>query len=201
MNTAYGILLAIATSLGMGFLQPSSSSTDSNDPPENCQCKVVNKSDYYPKPAPTCTDPGGGGSVPAYTVSNSTYPSGESPKGGVCTAGTCETQTAAPCTYATQIVSVTISPCALALWGYSSGEKVKVEGERSNPQPWTSPIEPFEQGAETFTWQCEPPTQAGKDACGTKEMTATMKALKADGTTAFTVVFSFGCGRCKSASV
>lgn len=202
MNTAYGMLVAIAALLAIGPLQMSPSDPDPNDPPppENCKCKVVNKALFYPGEIPKCTDPTGD-EVDAFTVSVATYPQGQLPKPGVCTAGACITQTGKGCTYATLNVTVTMSPCAASLWGYGEGEHIKVVGDRSIPQPWTAPLPTFEHDEPSLVWSCTPPDAQNSNACGTREMTATMKALKHDGTTAFTVVFSFGCGNCKAASV
>lgn len=201
MNTAYGMLIAITALFGLGSFQTWPSNAETNDdPPEDCQCSVVNKSDFYPKGTdiPLCTDPVTGVRGPAYSVGITSFPAGQSPKPGVCGDGDCEEQQAKGCTYTDVIVNVTLSPCAAALWGYKPGEHVKVKGDRGVAIPWTAPLPPFVQNPLNQNWTCDPPDAANTDKCGTEEMTATMKALKADGTTAFTVVFSFGCGSCKA---
>lgn len=201
MNTAYGMLLAIATSLGLGFLQPSSSNQDPNDPPEVCKCKVVSKRDFSPKGSeiPKCDDLVTGQSVEAFSVGVVSYPAGQSPKPGVCGDGVCNGQRAEDCTYATMVVNVTVSNCAAQLYGYPAGEYIKVVVERGNPQPWTSQVPPSQQNPLNRNWECTPPDHGPASKCGAGEFTATFRALKEDGTTAFSVFFNFGCGSCKAA--
>lgn len=174
------------------------------DPPpvDPCACKVVNHA--FPGPAPCkCQMPGDPDKTASFSVSEETFPDGL-PSDGKCSTSPCNPVVATPCTLKPMQVIVTIMACARQCTKHDPSVNVvpwKWSGVDAFGVNMPNPMSGSQAIGTSFAFTLHPPADSGVTAeCGSGDKDATLTFLNKDATTAFTVTFRFGCGKCSAGS-